>query len=269
MKRALLWLVWIVPLLLLIAHFLFQGYCLPSLPKYVSNAPVVLCLTSTPPRLAESWIQENVLQMQHLEGLDRVVVSLPWTFKKTGEAYVVPPSFTAAPKLHILRCEDEGPATKLLAPLRDTSIPDDHIIIVGDDDMQYKARAVADLVRSIEARPMAIHTMCQKKILGFLSFGAYKKTFLPLLSMSRPSSCERTDDDFFAAAFEQLGVPLHKVAVTGCLSFCEACAFDFPSAATRFFTDKNSLCWEDQVTSNKRKLSVQQCLEDMGQDHEE
>jgi hypothetical protein len=262
--RAPLWLAWMVPLVLLSLLFLFQGYLIPSSRARVSDAIAVLCLTSTPPRLAESWIQDNILQLQNLEVLDRVVLSLPWTFKKTGEAYVVPLAFAAAPKLRILRCEDEGPATKLLSPLRNSSILDDHIIVVGDDDMKYRSEALAQLVGAIREHPTAVHTMCQKKLQGFLSFGGYKRTLLPLLSIPRPAACERVDDDFFMAALDRLGVPLRRVAVEGCLSFCEACALDFPSAATRFLTDKNSLTWEDVLTSNKRKRSVQRCLEEMG-----
>ena len=263
MRRASLWVAWLLPLILFTFLFLCQGYRFHSRQAHVSSATVKFCLTSTPSRLREQGILDNIFHMQQLEVLDGVVLSLPWTYKKTGEAYVVPHVFSEAPKLRILRCEDEGPATKLLAPLRDANISEDHIIIVGDDDLRYKEDALDELATSIKGHPAAVHTMCQKKIKGFLSFGAYKKTLLPLLSASRPAACDRVDDDFFMAALEKLGIPLCQVKVQGCLSFCRACVIDIPAAVGRMLTDRSSLVWEDVVVSDQRKRSVQQCFEAM------
>jgi len=268
MKCLLLWSV-LVGLLFAAAvlAFLFRGYRLPSRRRPLARAPpTFLCLTSTPARLAEPWIQQNILRMQQLEGVSGVVAALPWALKKTGEAYVVPPAFLAAPNLRVLRCEDEGPATKLLAPLGSAALAEDHILIVVDDDMQYKSDAFVDLVAAVEREPGAVHAMCQRKVLGFLGYGAYKKTFLPLLGIARPAACERVDDDFFGAALERLGVPVKRVAVEGCLSFCEACAFDLPQAARRFVTDRKSLAWEDTLATNNRRKSVKRCLEALDRD---
>lgn len=265
MKRALLWLTALLPLLLFALLFFCEGYRLPLPQGAMLRATVVLCLTSTPQRLADPWIQENILRMQTLYGFDEVVLSLPWTFKRTGEAYIVPPALAAASNLRILRCDDDGPATKLLAPLRESGIPETHIIVVADDDMEYKENAFVALIEAVQEHPMAVHTMCRKEIQGNLGFGAYKKTFLPLLSIPRPAACERVDDDFFTAAFQRLGVPLKRATVDGCLSVCRACVYDFPSATKRLLTDKTGLFWEDFLTSDRRRTNAKQCVQELGE----
>jgi hypothetical protein len=244
----------------LVLTWLFAGPCLLETTAFVPTFSSYLCLTTTPSRLLEPWIWTNILEMQKLEGHGGVVLSLPWTYAKTGEAYVLPEDMTGAEGIRILRCADEGSATKFLGPLKEASIPEDHILMFCDDDMRYKPQTFLHLLRAICEEPSAVHTICQGRITGYLGFGAYKKTMLPIMQIPLPSECKTVDDNFLTAALQTLGIPIAPVSIPGCASFCQACTYDVPSAMMRMVKDRGSLLYQEVLTSNKRSSSVAKCV---------
>jgi len=257
--NTLLWIISIVTAIILLGTWLFKGPCVLELMPTIPTASSRLCLTSTPSRLLEPWIWNNIVSMKNLQGHGGVVLSVPWTFSKTGEAYIIPEDEEGLEGLRILRCDDQGPGTKFLAPLNEASIPEDDILMFCDDDMSYKPHTFLHLLRAILKEPEAVHCICDGKINGYLGFGAYKRTMLPVLQIEVPPECRTVDDNFLTTALSVLGVPLRSVAIPGCFSFCQACAYDMPAAVNRVLKDKGSLLYREVLTSNKRSRAISEC----------
>jgi hypothetical protein len=257
--KTLAWIIFIVIAVVLLGTWIFKGPCVleatPPIPTFSSY----LCLTSTPSRLLEPWIWHNIVSMKNLQGHGGVVLSLPWTFAKTGEAYIIPEDEDGLEGIRILRCDDQGPGTKFLAPLKECSIPEDRILMFCDDDIRYKPHTFLHLLRAILKEPEAVHSVCEGKINGYLGFGAYKRTMLPVLQIEVPSECRTVDDNFLTTALSVLGVPLRSVSIPGCVSFCQACAYDMPASINRMLKDRGSLLYKEVLTSNKRSSAISEC----------
>lgn len=254
------WILFVAVLVISVLTWLFKGPCLLYTTPFVPTSASNLCLTTTPSRLLEPWIWKNIVAMQNLQGHEGVVLSLPWIYAKTGEPYMLPEDIRGAEGISILRCADEGPATKFLGPLKEASISEDCILMFCDDDIEYKPQTFLHLLRAICERPWEVHALCEGKINGYLGFGAYKKTLLPVLQISLPSECKTVDDNFLTTALKTLGVPITMTSIPGCASFCQACAYNMPSSVARMLKDRGSLLYKEVLTSNKRSHAISECV---------
>jgi hypothetical protein len=81
---------------------------------------------------------------------DAVVLAWPDRSLRTGQPYPEPPELPSGVRL--LHCEDEGPASKLLAVLR---LEPNAAIIVADDDIIYPNDFIANLLAAHRANPRA------------------------------------------------------------------------------------------------------------------
>ena len=123
------------------------------------RAEVVLTLTTTPERLAHSWTERALGNLLDVEGVHAVYLNVPHVFAKTGEAYSIPrfvSSLEASTHLRVHRCEDEGPATKLLATLRNPEVSDEAFVVVVDDGDQRRDYQTSRLRRYLQ-RPRRYH----------------------------------------------------------------------------------------------------------------
>ncbi|GAQ89498.1 hypothetical protein KFL_005300020 [Klebsormidium nitens] len=102
----------------------------------VRNARFVVSLTTSPKRVG---FLEPVLTslLQNSLKPDVIIVNLPFVFLRDGSIFGELPKFlTSAPGVLVNRCEDVGPATKILGALPLARGPDD-VIIAVDDDIWY------------------------------------------------------------------------------------------------------------------------------------
>lgn len=67
--------------------------------------------------------------------VEGVMLHIPDTMRRTGAAYDIPAWLNRFPLLHINRCDDFGPATKLLGALGLERDPEAYIIVVDDDTL--------------------------------------------------------------------------------------------------------------------------------------
>ncbi|MFI5778925.1 hypothetical protein [Nocardia sp. NPDC051570] len=81
---------------------------------------------------------------------DRLLLAWPHHSRRSGSAYPAPPRLPAG--VEILRCEDEGPATKLLPALRTEP---DAVLVVVDDDAIYPDTFLEDLLTAHRQVPTA------------------------------------------------------------------------------------------------------------------
>lgn len=174
-----------------------------------------VCLTTVPERLRSSYFLHTINNLSTIAA--HVFLSVPKTYARTHENYVVPQSLwdmhnNRKHPLHIMRLEtDYGPYTKLYGPLTSNVIPNNHALIICDDDIWYKDTFVRHLQKSYLHHPNSINTYCTEAIEGFAGFMVRKSLMLPILDLENPASCFRIDDDFIALANKHLKIPVSVV----------------------------------------------------------
>jgi len=86
----------------------------------------------------------------------RLLLALPTHSVREGRAYQQPKALASIPGLEILPAErDWGPATKVLASLREYQATPDQPIVFADDDSIYPRTFLETLVRNADAKPDA------------------------------------------------------------------------------------------------------------------
>lgn len=141
-------------------------------------------MTTTPVRLKEieGDLGRCLLLLLAMPRLDRLYLNVPWSYELRGASIGDPLNSSAsAPaaagpghgpnitlpaallslakgsqgRMHITRCKDYGPATKLLPTLLQPNhaVPPDSILITFDDDRLYTPAAIDTLVNNSLARP--------------------------------------------------------------------------------------------------------------------
>lgn len=120
--------------------------------------PVYVSMTTIPTRLNGTLVSR--LQKLHLPpDITGVVLNIPVTFARTGEAYPDPPSaLFHLPKVIVNRCKDWGPATKLI-PTAQWLRHRDALIITLDDDIDYHPRVLDHLLREYRRHGAQPHTV--------------------------------------------------------------------------------------------------------------
>jgi hypothetical protein len=120
----------------------------------LSRAGGVVSLSTVPERLANGLLEPTIRTLLQQTLLLPIVVAIPWHSKRFPEkTYEVPEWLRRTAGVHITRCEDWGPATKLIAAL--DLVSDRDFIITVDDDTLYHPQLVENLVRYAEAVPGA------------------------------------------------------------------------------------------------------------------
>ena len=120
----------------------------------------IITLTTIPSRLKTD--NENgfikclrSLIAQDYPGKYEIHLNIPNVLKKTGEEYIIPQWLinlidgeVGGNKIKIFRTDDHGPLTKLLPTVRRTTIEDNPIIVVCDDDLVYYPEMLIEQVRN-------------------------------------------------------------------------------------------------------------------------
>lgn len=149
-----------------------------------SEVIVVGTLTTSASRLSSTSnaLEKCLLNLLSLSLIHRVYLNIPWSYGLRTQTpnVTVPPHLQALVdqskgRLRILRCDDYGPATKLLPLLQlsDSELPLDSILITFDDDRMYTPNGVASLVQHSLSKPDTAITIAAWNI-GILSAGGIR-----------------------------------------------------------------------------------------------
>ncbi|MFJ9368815.1 hypothetical protein ACIRRA_30930 [Nocardia sp. NPDC101769] len=109
---------------------------------------------------------------------DRLLLAWPRYSLRSGAAYPEPPSLPAG--VDLVRCEDQGPATKLLPALR---AEPNAVLVVVDDDAIYPETLLEDLLAAHRQLPAAalgvrgqhVRSGCDPRYLGHVCGTAVRK----------------------------------------------------------------------------------------------
>ncbi|MCL4674743.1 MAG: hypothetical protein KJZ59_01630, partial [Pararhodobacter sp.] len=125
----------------------------PGLPALPAPRPerLVVTLTTIPARAHRLRTTLRSL-LDQSEPADRIVLCLPRTARRGGAPYPDPATLALPAGVQVLRCTDEGPATKLLPTLR--AEPGATLVVV-DDDVVYPRDFLAGLLAAHRADPGA------------------------------------------------------------------------------------------------------------------
>lgn len=121
-------------------------------PRPVPARPerIVVSLTTIPSRAAHlAPVLRSLLDQT--EPADRILLALPRQ-SLNGQPYPAPETLGLPAGVDILRCEDIGPATKLVPALR---AEPDALVVVVDDDVIYPEGFIAALLAEHRRRPNA------------------------------------------------------------------------------------------------------------------
>jgi len=112
-------------------------------------------MTTIPKRLLEIKETIDSIKNQTIK-LTKLILAIPHKFQRTGEEYVIPPELLEDPFIHIHRCNDSGPITKLIGALECISDPNT-VFITFDDDIKYPPNAVQNLLTGYFVNENAVY----------------------------------------------------------------------------------------------------------------
>lgn len=118
-----------------------------------SNVRIVVSMTTIPERARQIGPTIASL-MDQTVAADRFVLAYPDRSRRSASRYPEPESLRLPTTVEVMRCRDEGPATKLLPVLRNEP---DALIVVVDDDVIYPKDFLAVLHDAHLRRP---HDVC-------------------------------------------------------------------------------------------------------------
>jgi hypothetical protein len=116
-----------------------QWHCYWSHNTKTSN--ITICMTSIPSRLPLIGVTLKSLLAQTMRPA-RIRLHIPQWSQREGKPYTIPKWLQGMEAVEIIRCEDCGPATKLLPALADSH--SEQLLLVVDDDMIYPPTLVED-----------------------------------------------------------------------------------------------------------------------------
>jgi hypothetical protein len=114
----------------------------------------VACLSTIPARIEYIHFTLDSLANQSRR-FDKIYLCIPNECKRLGKPYVIPDTLASRPGVEILRCEDYGPATKVLGLLaaKLPEIDSETKIFFCDDDRVYESTRAEEYWNASEEYP--------------------------------------------------------------------------------------------------------------------
>ena len=128
-------------------------------------------LTVLPERLITDFFQNVITSLKNQTVPIEIYINIPYIFNKTNKPYVIPNWLYHIPFINIIRCQDNGPATKLLGSY--DSFQEDDIICIVDDDIIYKNTMIENLLNVYKTNPKALITSYKDNTNSPTGFAGY------------------------------------------------------------------------------------------------
>jgi hypothetical protein len=114
------------------------------------RADVVVTLTTLPSRIARIALTLKSLLRQRVAPA-AIRFNVPRVSRREGVAYEIPGWLSRLRSVTVVRCDDYGPATKLIPTLLDAAA--DQRLLVVDDDRVYHPRLIEQMVAIADEHP--------------------------------------------------------------------------------------------------------------------
>ena len=191
------------------------------------TVPSYISFTTTPSRLKHPWMFNNIKNRLKIIDDSQLILNVPDKSLKNIK-YEIPKNIKnlTSKKFYINKCgKDLGPITKIIPTIKLDTISDKSIIIICDDDIQYKEDVFKILKKSVLNHPHGISTMCNMAIEGFSCYAFVKEIMKDLLKLNLTKECERIDDDVISAFVSFKRIPIYENSYNGIDGF-ECCLKD-------------------------------------------
>ena len=138
--------------------------------EHYDSIKTFVSMTTIPERVEHPWFYENLKQtLKNLPTNSTLILNVPY-YTMDNVPYIIPENVQQLQSsvfiIHFCD-EDEGPITKINPTLRNSTIPDDSIIIIIDDDIVYNPNVFFDLQKSVITHPTKknfLMAVCEKNI---------------------------------------------------------------------------------------------------------
>ena len=201
---------------------------------------IIVCMTTIPERLQSEWLYNNLQSMSSFT----IHLSIPPTFKKTGEAYIIPSRIKELSHVTVYECsEDWGPLTKVLGPIENTNLSNDTLLLICDDDIAYESHFVDMFMQSYSNtldKDVLFHYGSKPE--GYLGYMASKSVFKKCLeNYEMIEACLYVDD----TVIQHLCTKHHRVKGK----------FPFDKSLTDTHPEWSELCTDTIYPRNKMVTS--------------
>mgnify|MGYP001448132085 CR=1 FL=1 len=178
---------------------------------------IYLTMTTLPNRIVSSHFK-NVINSLLIQSkyYDKIILNIPYKYKRTNEKYIIPKWIKNNKKIKIIRCEDNGPATKILGLIN--NVEENSILIIVDDDIIYDKNIVKNLIKNYNGNNIVTHELINRKYfkepMGFASYLVPYKFIKNINNIKIPKDCFYIDDTFFGWYYSTLNINITKINTT-------------------------------------------------------
>jgi hypothetical protein len=166
-------------------------------------------MTTVPERIKSAYFREVINVILSQREVEVLVLNVPYVCKRSGEEYSIPEWIHVEPRIVVNRCDDLGPATKVLGGRH--LFPDNAAIVQFDDDIIYQDFAVRGLLDAYDPKCVTCWHSHSGIPFGFSGCIASSKTYQKLDTALLTDDCFFVDDNWFAWAFKRLGISVKSV----------------------------------------------------------
>lgn len=108
---------------------------------------IVISMTTSPKRITEIYRVIESMEKQTIRP-DLYFINLPRVFKRDRSRFIDIPAFLINDRIILNKCEDLGPATKIVPTCKDKRIKETDIIFSVDDDIHYPPQLIELYLKS-------------------------------------------------------------------------------------------------------------------------
>lgn len=186
--------------------------------SFVNENEIYVTITTIPERLVSNHFKKCIGSiLNQTKSFNKIVLNIPYVYKRTGERYPeIPDWITREKKIIVNRCDDYGPATKLLGGWK--VIPEDALILIADDDIIYRENALYLLYREWLQNKNSVvgHSVKErfkgfKEVLGYASNLFPKKLLTGIDTYPMPKSCVCVDDTWISSYLYKKHINVVKI----------------------------------------------------------
>lgn len=218
-------------------------------------------LTTIPERLRTKYFRQTIANILS-QNPTKILLNLPYVYRRTGEPYVVPDWVLAEPKIQVIRCLDSGPSTKILGSL--SKLPDDSnvMVVVIDDDLKYRDFFLTEMKRRFLPDNIVSCFHIWKDHIwfnrghdfympgGFSGCAASSTTWKKLQDVPQPEDCRLIDDHWLGWAYHQKGISMRFVNEDKRSEWRYSIDVRHPHPA-----------WHELGKTTNRKIQAKKCIE--------